>query len=277
MQIAKTVNELNAFLEAHREKSIGFVPTMGALHKGHLTLIATAKAENDLSVCSVFVNPKQFNNSLDLERYPRNTEADTALLKQAECDLLFLPDYATIYPEEPVKRYDFGMLENTMEGHFRPDHFNGVALVVHRFFELIQPQRAYFGEKDFQQVAIVKQLVKQTSSAIEIRPCPTVRDVNGLAISSRNQLLNDQEKEKAALIYKWLTEARQLSSKQTVKEVKTYLENCFNNHPDFRLEYVEIVNTDTLQPITSWENNNGIVCCIAVYLNNVRLIDNLLF
>jgi pantoate--beta-alanine ligase len=272
-----SVKALQHFLSKHPGKTVGFVPTMGALHEGHLSLIQAAKKENDLCICSIFVNPKQFNKPEDLKRYPRDIEKDSALLTTVQCDLLFTPDYKEVYPEEPTMQYHFGSIEEVMEGKFRPDHFNGVALVVNRFFQLIQPNVAYFGEKDFQQLAIVKALVKQTNSAIAIRSCPTVRETNGLAKSSRNQLLNSENKTTASSIYHWLLEAKALRKKHEVGDVKQFLEAKFNAHPAFDLEYVEIVDAHSLQPITNWDAKTEVICCVAVYLNGVRLIDNLLF
>jgi len=256
---------------------IGFVPTMGALHKGHLSLIEMAVNENDTVVVSIFVNPNQFNDKGDLERYPRNLEADMGLLESVGCDIVFAPSVADIYPEPDTRLFDFGGLDTMMEGKFRPGHFNGVAQVVSRLFHIVEPDKAYFGLKDFQQLAVIRHMVSQLQIPVEIVPCPIVREHNGLAMSSRNELLSAEERSNAAIIYETLTIAGNLTGHLTVPELVRWMTEEINKSPYLDVEYVDIVDENTLQPVTSWNHSGNVVVCVAARCGNVRLIDNLVF
>ena len=258
-------------------KSIGFVPTMGFLHQGHLSLIAASKAENDLTVCSIFVNPTQFNNPQDLEKYPRNTKHDLEMLEQAACDLVFLPSVEAIYPEKAVATsYDFGILSTVMEGQYRPGHFDGVATVVKRFFDIIKPNKAYFGEKDRQQLAVVSKLVQLEQLPIQVIGCPTSREADGLAMSSRNERLSEQERKAAALIPQTLHYTQQQAGKTSIEELKETIKKRFAENRLLRLEYFELVHPDTFENIHHWEDTHHPAACIAAYAGEVRLIDNML-
>ena len=278
MLIFKTVVELQQFLLSCANKTIGFVPTMGALHQGHLSLMAKAIEENDLMVCSIFVNPTQFNNKEDLEKYPRHTDKDLALIQNAFADdtklVIFLPDVKEIYPNKIEKSYDFGNLSLVMEAQHRPGHFDGVGMVLERFFDVVQPTKAYFGEKDFQQLAVVRNLVKQLKLPVQIIGCPIVREANGLAMSSRNERLTPEQKEQAANIYKFLQDVKQQAKILAVKEVKNNFISAIKNIPALQLEYLEIADGNTLTPITNWEETTYCVAFVAVFVGNVRLIDN---
>ncbi|KJS06513.1 MAG: hypothetical protein VR77_04500 [Flavobacteriales bacterium BRH_c54] len=278
MLIFKTVVELQQFLLSYANKTIGFVPTMGALHQGHLSLMAKAIEENDLMVCSIFVNPTQFNNKEDLEKYPRHTDKDLAFIQNAFADnaklVIFLPDVKEIYPNKIEKSYDFGNLSLVMEAQHRPGHFDGVGMVLERFFDVVQPTRAYFGEKDFQQLAVVRNLVKQLKLPVQIIGCPIVREANGLAMSSRNERLTPEQKEQAANIYKFLQDAKQQAKILSVEEVKNNFISAIKNILALQLEYLEIADGNTLTPITNWEETTYCVAFVAVFVGNVRLIDN---
>lgn len=278
MLIFKTVVELQQFLLSCANKTIGFVPTMGALHQGHLSLMAKAIEENDLMVCSIFVNPTQFNNKEDLEKYPRHTDKDLALIQNAFADnaklVIFLPDVKEIYPNKIEKSYDFGNLSLVMEAQHRPGHFDGVGMVLERFFDVVQPTKAYFGEKDFQQLAVVRNLVKQLKLPVQIIGCPIVRETNGLAMSSRNERLTPEQKEQAANIYKLLQDVKQQAKILAVEEVKNNFISAIKNIPALQLEYLEIADGNTLTPITNWEETTYCVAFVAVFVGNVRLIDN---
>jgi pantoate--beta-alanine ligase len=279
MKVFPTISDTQNAIKAFRKnsKSIGFVPTMGALHKGHLELMKRAKDENDILVVSIFVNPIQFNNKEDLEKYPRNLEKDKKLLEEVQCDVLFTPSAKEMYPEPVSESYDFGPLERVMEGAFRPEHFKGVAIVVKRLFDIFKPDNAYFGEKDYQQLAIVRRLVKKENLPITIIPCPTVRESDGLAMSSRNARLTHEGRILAPFIYQSLLDAKENMKNMTPEEVKFRLLNQFADQQKFRLEYFEIVDDKDLQPVSSWTETNGIRGFIAVYLGGVRLIDNIRF
>lgn len=257
-------------------KSIGFVPTMGALHEGHLTLMRQAKAENDVAVCSIFVNPTQFNNPVDLERYPRNPEKDAQAVSGI-CDIAFIPSVEEMYPETPSETYDFGDLEKVMEGPSRPGHFQGVGMVVSRLFELVQPDRAYFGKKDYQQVAIIKRLVALKQYPITIVPVEIVRAEDGLALSSRNALLHPEKRAKAPFIYRTLKQAKEMSLQHNLSEVENWIRTRFETDKEFELEYIQIADAETLQPIREFADAAHVVACITVWLDGVRLIDNIEF
>jgi pantoate--beta-alanine ligase len=275
MVIVETVEELKNVLFRVRSvgKSVGFVPTMGALHKGHLALLQQARSENEVVVCSIFVNPMQFNNDADLQKYPRTLEADVALL-QGVADVVFAPSKQEVFPEPPTEKYDFGQLETVMEGIARPGHFNGVAIIVKRLFDWINPEKAYFGEKDFQQLVIIKKMVKQCKLPVEIISCPIVREESGLAFSSRNQRLNDSELELAANINRILQGSSTISN-PSVEAIKSFVMNELNKYPALKLDYFDIVNAQTLQPVETLKSAKNIVGCIAVYVGEVRLIDNI--
>jgi len=277
MKTVTTVNEIRSFIEEQKGKgkSIGFVPTMGALHEGHLSLMRKAKAENDLLVVSIFVNPIQFNNSNDLQNYPRNLMQDRAILESVSCDVLFAPDEKEMYPEPIEKNYDFGALAEVMEGKFRPGHFNGVAIAVKRLFDIVTPTRAYFGEKDFQQLAIIKKLVELENLDVEIVPCPIVREPDGLAMSSRNRLLTPEQRKIALAIYKYLQQAKLRRDHICANPLRQMMINLFEGDEHLKLEYFDIVDDKNLQPINGWNNKVGTLACVAVWLGQVRLIDNI--
>jgi len=257
-------------------KTIGFVPTMGALHDGHKSLVARSVAENDVCVASIFVNPTQFNNSTDLEKYPRNLEQDAELLQSIGCQLIFAPEPEEIYQPEELNtpfKFDFGGLDTVMEGEFRPGHFNGVVQIVSKLFQLVQPDKAYFGEKDFQQLAIIHRMVKILNIPVEIIDCPIVRERSGLALSSRNQRLTEEQRKKAVEISKVLSESRNFAAQLSPIELTQWVVELIDLVPGLEVEYYEIVNNITLQPVYSWTEPS--VGCIAVYCGDVRLIDNI--
>ncbi len=259
-------------------KTIGFVPTMGALHNGHLDLIHRAKQECDVVVASIFVNPVQFNNPDDLARYPRTLEQDSEMLQKVGTDVLFFPTADEMYPEPPQIRLNFGELETVMEGAFRPGHFNGVGIVVAKLFHIVQPKRAYFGQKDIQQVAVIRRLIRDLSFPIELVRCDTVREADGLAMSSRNRNLSDEERLWAPDLYQALTLARDLLTEgQSPNQTKAAVTGFFAQHPRIRLDYVEVANADTLQHVTELQAPGQTVVCLAAQLGKVRLIDNLVF
>lgn len=278
MEIIHTRKALNQAIAGFKAagKSIGFVPTMGALHEGHLSLMHQAKAENDVAVCSIFVNPTQFNNATDLERYPRNPEKDAQTVSGI-CDIAFIPSVEEMYPETPEETYDFGDLEKVMEGPSRPGHFQGVGMVVSRLFELVQPDRAYFGKKDYQQVAIIRRLVELKKYPIEIVPVEIVRAADGLALSSRNALLHPGKRAKAPFIYRTLKQAKEMAGQHSLKEVEDWIRKQFEADGDFELEYIQIADAVTLQPIGDFAEAAHVVACITVWLDGVRLIDNIEF
>lgn len=276
MKIIRTRQSLSQSLDLLRQQPLktAFVPTMGALHAGHLRLLEQAKAENDRVVCSIFVNPVQFNNASDLERYPRHLEQDIAMIENV-CDILFAPSVEEMYPEPPTEKYDFGALETVMEGQFRPGHFQGVAIVVKRLFDMVKPDTAYFGKKDFQQLAIIRKLVKDYRLNINIRAVDTVREADGLAMSSRNKLLSDQAREKAPFIWKILSEAKTLSIQKNPQELSLWITEQFNNNKAFTLEYIQLADAQTLKEVSRYSESDNIVACIAAWIDNVRLIDNI--
>ena len=257
-------------------KTIGFVPTMGALHKGHLSLLEQSVKENDYTVISIFVNPTQFNNQEDLKKYPRTLEADIDKIKTVSPNILvFAPTVDEMYDGNTVSaHFSFDGLENQMEGSHRPGHFDGVGTIVKKLFDITEPTRAYFGEKDFQQLQIVKKMTEKHNLPVSIIGCPILRESNGLAMSSRNERLDDKNREKASLIYKTLLEAKKKFTHQPPGEVIKYVEDTFKAHPEFSLEYFEIAEEDTLLPIITKENKNY-RAFIAVFLSNIRLIDNI--
>jgi pantoate--beta-alanine ligase len=258
-----------------KNKTIGFVPTMGALHQGHLSLIKMAMEMCDFTVVSIFVNPTQFNDPNDFKKYPRTQEADTNFLSESGVNLVFIPPEKEIYPLPDTRVFDFGEIGEVMEGVCRPRHFNGVAQVVTRLFNIINPTMAFFGEKDFQQLAIIKLLVAQMDLPIEIVPCPIVREYDGLAMSSRNRLLDDKQRAHAPLIAHTLFEAKGKMECLGVDDLKKWVKDTIDADPELNTEYAEIVNVKTLQPIHTWEETGQIQLCTAVHAKAVRLIDNI--
>ena len=280
MEIVKDIVRLNKIIDEIRQKgkTIGFVPTMGALHQGHLSLLQEAGKQCDVKICSVFVNPTQFNDKKDLDRYPRTPEADFALLEREACDFVFFPDEKEIYPEKEDKRvFRFGRLEELHEGRTRPGHFNGVAQVVSKLFELVKPDKAFFGQKDFQQVMIVKALVKQLNYKVEIVPCAILREADGLAMSSRNVLLSAEERKVAAHIPLWMGKLEEMFRKNTVVEtILKAIKEKIALQPLMKLDYLEICDADTLEPIDTANSANRVVALLAVFVGKIRLIDNVL-
>ncbi|MDA7728684.1 pantoate--beta-alanine ligase [Flavobacteriales bacterium] len=277
MEIFKTKTELTTYLNTfHSEKSVGFTPTMGALHSGHLQLIESSKIECDITICSIFVNPTQFNNSGDLEKYPNTLKADLEKLKQVNCDIVYTPTIDDLYAKgEKAKEFNFGSLAASMEGKFRSGHFNGMATIVEKFFNIINPTKAFFGQKDLQQLQIVKALVKQMHSDIEIIGIPIIRDESGLAKSSRNSLLSANAKTEALLISKCLnfcTENKRLG----ISELQKYIKSAFEKSRNLELEYAEFVSLKQMKEIKEWEAENQSAVCIAAYIDGVRLIDNII-
>ncbi|PWJ60337.1 pantoate--beta-alanine ligase [Dyadobacter jejuensis] len=278
MHVFTTVSELQGYLQAARfnNQSVGLVATMGALHRGHISLIEAALSENEVVVCSIFVNPTQFNNPEDLVKYPRSEQEDLALLRKAGCQVAFVPLVSEMYPTPSILQMDFGPIAQVMEGKSRPGHFNGVGVVVSKLLHMIMPDRAYFGQKDLQQVAIVEQLIRDLSFSAQLVVCPTLREESGLAMSSRNKRLSDEELKLAALIYQKLAEAKnQLLSGISIPQVIASIEAYFNQIPEFRLDYFEIVDRETLQRVEGLAEGQSVALCIAIYLGDVRLIDNL--
>lgn len=256
-------------------KRIGFVPTMGALHEGHLMLVRKAASENDFVVVSIFVNPIQFNNPEDLAKYPRTLDEDLKKLEATGCNLVFSPSEQEMYPEPDLTEFDFGQLDKVMEGKFRPGHFRGVAIVVKKLFEIVTPHKAYFGEKDFQQLAIIRRMVDMLNIQTEIVPCPIVRESDGLAMSSRNARLTKEERAEAPVIFKALSEAKTNYSWFTPDGVKQLIIGEIQENRYFRVEYVEIVDTVTLQPFEDWNDTPHAIVCVAAFIGSVRLIDNI--
>ena len=275
MLVVETIKELKQELEKYNSKNIGFVPTMGALHDGHISLVKRSVEENDVTVVSVFVNPTQFNDKADLERYPRTEEADKKLLQAAGCDIVFMPQVEEMYPEEDTRVFNFGCIETVMEGKYRPGHFNGVAQIVSKLFYAVEPTRSYFGEKDFQQVAVIRDMVRQLNLPVEIIACPIIREESGLARSSRNELLSAEERKKAALISEVLSKSVNFAKEMSVEEVKNWVCEQFTHDEVFKMDYYDIVDGNSLQSVSSWEDSDYIVGCIAIYCGKIRLIDNI--
>lgn len=278
MEIIQSVAELKFFIEKtiQANQSIGFVPTMGALHAGHLSLVERAVNENDTVVVSIFVNPTQFNNKEDLEKYPRTLERDAAMLAQSGCDVIFNPAKEEIYSENDLTTtfdFDFGGLDKVMEGKFRANHFNGVVQIVNKLFELVQPTRAYFGEKDFQQLAIIHRMTKLFGLKVQIIDCPIVRESSGLAMSSRNERLSQEQKKIAANIYKILSENANFVPEKSPHELTEIIERKINTVNGLKVEYVEIADRQTLKTAKNWLKPT--IICVAVFCGDVRLIDNL--
>ncbi|MBN1819215.1 MAG: pantoate--beta-alanine ligase [Prolixibacteraceae bacterium] len=278
MEVVKTKSRLQQLLiNRGGNPSVGFVPTMGALHKGHLSLVEAASEENDVVVVSIFVNPTQFNDKKDLERYPRDLDSDLKLLKTVKCDIVFSPEADEMYPEPDNRIFDFGHLEKVMEGKHRPGHFNGVAQIVSKLFDAVKSSKAYFGLKDFQQLAVIKALVKKMKLEVEIVPCPIIREFDGLAMSSRNRLLTVDQRNEAALIFATLNKARNLIHHKNVQELTEWVTETINKSSMLDVEYFEIVDNENLLPVNNWDEPSTKVGCIAVFCGGVRLIDNIVF
>lgn len=279
MEIVKTIKALNEKLFSARNsgKSIGLVPTMGALHAGHASLIRRSVSENDITVVSDFVNPTQFNDQNDLLRYPRTFEADCQLVEAIGADYIFYPSVEEMYPEADTRTFSYPPIDSVMEGPRRPGHFNGVCQIVSKLFYAVNPDRAYFGEKDFQQIAVIKAMVANLKIPVTICPCPIVREADGLALSSRNALLSADERNLAVNISKILFASKEFALAHTVDETLTFVVDSINAHEGLEVEYYEIVDGDSLQKVSSWNDSESIVGCITVYCGQlpVRLIDNI--
>lgn len=277
MKLVHTISELRAELDLQRQagKKIGLVPTMGALHEGHASLVRRAVAENEIVVVSDFVNPTQFNDKNDLLKYPRTLDADCELLEKEGADYVFAPSVEEIYPEPDTRQFSYAPLDTVMEGKFRPGHFNGVCQIVSKLFMIVEPDKAYFGEKDFQQLAIIREMVKQMNFPLEIVGCPIVREADGLALSSRNARLSVEERGFALNISKTLFKSQDFSASHSVAETQKFVEDSIAASEGLRLEYFEIVDGLTLQRIENWEDTDYAVGCITVFCSEVRLIDNI--
>lgn len=277
MKVVNNIEELKGYLaeEKQNNRSIGFVPTMGALHDGHLSLVERCVAENDVCVVSVFVNPTQFNDKNDLATYPRTLDKDCALLEPAGCMYVFAPSAEEMYPEPDTRTFDFGTVSEVMEGARRPGHFNGVAQVVSKLFYIVEPDNAYFGEKDFQQIAVIRAMVEQLGISVKVNACPILREADGLALSSRNVRLTDAQRQKAPVIARTLKESTTFVPERSVQEVIDYVVSTLNGESEMEVEYYEIVDGNTLEPIKGWSDSTCPVGCITVYCGKVRLIDNI--
>lgn len=277
MEIVHSIKDLQAGLAALRAqgKTVGLVPTMGALHAGHASLVKRSVAENDATVVSIFVNPTQFNDKNDLAKYPRTLEADCRLLEQCGATFAFAPSVDEIYPEPDTRHFSYAPLDTVMEGAFRPGHFNGVCQIVSKLFDMVKPDRAYFGEKDFQQLAIIREMVRQMKFPLEIVGCPIVREADGLALSSRNQRLSADERQTALKISQTLFASVEFAASHTVAETQKFVEDSIAAVPGLRLEYFELVDGNTLQKIADWADTDYVVGCITVFCGEVRLIDNI--
>jgi len=279
MEIIRLVAETKAKISKFKEegKSIGFVPTMGALHQGHLSLTEQSVKNNDITIVSIFVNPTQFNNPNDLKTYPRCIEDDLEKLSKYNPDIIFIPEVEEIYPEPDTRVFNFGQLDTVMEGKNRPGHFNGVAQVVSKLFDIVTPDNSYFGQKDFQQVAVIKQMVKDLKLSVNIVPCPIIREEDGLAMSSRNMLLSKEQRKNASKISETLFKARNLAAELNVTQLKNWVVEEINKNPYLSVEYFEIVDDTTLAQINNWDEDNVKVGCITVQVGKIRLIDNVTF
>ena len=277
MELIQTVKELRAKLKKARTegKTIGLVPTMGALHAGHASLVKRAVAENDIVVVSDFVNPTQFNDKNDLVKYPRTLDADCRLLDACGVTYVFAPSVEEIYPEPDTRTFSYAPLDTVMEGKYRPGHFNGVCQIVSKLFLIVEPTQAYFGEKDFQQLAIIREMVRKYPFHLQIVGCPIVREADGLALSSRNAHLSYEQRTQALQVSKTLFASKEYAQSHTLEETKAFVEQTIQEADGLRLEYFEIVDGNTLQEVKNWEDSAYIVGCITVFCGEVRLIDNI--
>lgn len=277
MKVIRTVSELRSTVEKARAKglTIGLVPTMGALHAGHISLVDRARSENDVVVVSVFVNPTQFNNANDLATYPRTEEADCAKLEASGADIAFIPTVKEVYPEPDTRQFDLGQVAEVMEGAMRPGHFNGVAQIVSKLFAYSQPTRAYFGEKDFQQIAVIRRMAEIEGFDLEIVACPIMREPDGLAMSSRNVRLTPHQREVAPNIARILRESLEYAASNSLTATKQWVVDRINAYEEMEVEYYEIVDASTMQPVSNWADTESAVGCVTVWLGDVRLIDNI--
>jgi|SRR5690606_425910 len=279
MRVFKQKEALISQLSAEKinHKTIGLVPTMGALHQGHISLVSRALEKNDLVVVSIFVNPTQFNNPKDLEKYPKSLDKDISLLEELQGQILiFAPSAEEMYQEDiKSEKFDFDGLEFQMEGKFRPGHFDGVGTIIKKLFSIVKPDRAYFGEKDFQQLQIIKKLTEKAQLDVEIIGCPITREASGLAMSSRNERLPDALRKKAAFIYKTISEAKEIFGNQSIQETLDWIDEQFKNHEDFELEYAEIADEKTLKSVKNKKIGEHYRLFVAVYANEIRLIDTI--
>ena len=276
MLVLRKIKEIEAVIASQKQKgnTIGFVPTMGALHQGHISLIQFSKQQTDFTVCSIFVNPTQFNNQSDLKHYPRTPEADIKLLKDAGCDILYMPEVSDVYPDNDDRKFDFGYLDTILEGATRPGHFNGVGQVVSILLQGVKPDKAFFGSKDYQQVMVVKDLVKQLNLPVEIVACPILRELDGLAMSSRNTRLTAEERDIAALIPKWMQEAIDIVKEKGIDAAKAFIQERVSIVPIMKLDYYEVCDAETLKPIEQIKPDQKAISLIAVFVGKIRLIDN---
>ena len=274
MIVVNRVADLNAALANCPKEGVGFVPTMGALHAGHRSLVERARKENKTVVVSVFVNPTQFNDKNDLKNYPRTPEADCAILEAAGADIVFMPSVEDIYPEPDTRQFDFGLIDKVMEGATRPGHFNGVAQVVSRLFQIVEPAKAYFGEKDFQQIAVVKAMVKQLNMGVEIVECPIIRDADGLALSSRNTLLTPAHRTAAPHIYEVISQCANKAKELSPAELTAWVTEQVEANELLKVIYFQAVDALTMQQVTAWNESERVQGCIAVQAGEIRLIDN---
>lgn len=279
MRVVKTISELKSLISGYKQenKTVGLVPTMGALHAGHKSLVDRARKENDIVVVSVFVNPTQFNNKQDLATYPRTEERDCALLEAAGCDVVFMPAVEEVYPEPDNRQFDLGAVAEVMEGAHRPGHFNGVAQIVSKLFGFVEPDRAYFGEKDFQQIAVIRKMVQLEGFKLQIVACPIKREDDGLALSSRNVRLTAEQRQLAPNIYRVLKESCNFAKSHTVAETEKFVVDSLDALPQMEVEYYSIVDALTMQPVSDWVDADSITGCITVYCGEVRLIDNIAY
>lgn len=275
MKTVYTVNELKQELASVDMSGVGFVPTMGALHAGHRSLVEKARKECETVVVSVFVNPTQFNDKNDLKHYPRTPEADEALLEAAGADIVFMPSVEEIYPEPDTRIFDFGQIDKVMEGATRPGHFNGVAQVVSRLFDMVNPAKAYFGEKDFQQIAVIKAMVKQLGLTVEIVECPIIRDEDGLALSSRNTLLTAEHRAAAPHIYATIKQCAEKMQTMTPAELSAWVTAEVESNPLLKVIYFQAVDALSMQQVSAWDESERVQGCIAVQAGEIRLIDNI--
>ncbi len=277
MQVIDTILNLQDFLSGERAKgkTIGLVPTMGALHEGHASLVRRSVSENDITVVSIFLNPTQFNDPKDLERYPRTLESDCAILEKCNAQVAFVPSVKEIYPEPDTRHFSYPPTDSVMEGERRPGHFNGVCQIVSKLFSITYPDRAYFGEKDYQQIAVIRRMAEDLNFRVNIVPCPVIREEDGLAMSSRNTLLSPDEKKIATNIYRVLLESKDLGL--NVRDTQDWVINHINEIDGLEVEYYSIVDGDTLADISNWEDALHVVGCITVYCGKtpIRLIDHI--
>ena len=277
MEIINTISQLRERLARHRDegRSVGLVPTMGALHEGHASLVRRSVRENDVTVVSIFLNPTQFNDPKDLERYPRTLDADCRLLEQCGADIAFAPSVKEIYPEPDTRQFSYLPTDSVMDGAMRPGHFNGVCQIVSKLFSYVEPDRAYFGEKDYQQIAVIRRMIDDLGFKLEAVPCPVVRQEDGLALSSRNSLLSDEERVIAANIYRVMNESRTLGL--PVQQTHDYVVDAINKIDGLEVQYFSIVDGDTLADVSSWDDAPSIVGCITVFCGTkpIRLIDHI--